>query len=369
MKIPPFAIERYYAEHEFAVPYMLSSSDCEAVSVQYLLDLASIETRESWKKLTLGYTESQGHPELRSLIADLYTTVEKENVIVAAPEECIFLTMHALLQAGDHIVTMFPAYQSLYEIANSIGCKVSKWEPENDHPWLFDLESLEKSLRPNTILVVVNFPHNPTGYLPSKDDFQQLAEILRDRGIHLFSDEIFRYLEYEPSDMLPSASDLYENAIVLGGLSKAFGMPGARIGWLASQNIDVIRQISTLKDYTTICNSAPSEVLGIMALQNKSVLVDSAVKRLIRNLEILDQFMASHIDQFKWHRPQAGPVCFTRLKGDQSAAEFCDTIVKNTGVLLVPANIFHFGDRHVRIGFGRENLPEVLNRFDAYLTR
>jgi aspartate/methionine/tyrosine aminotransferase len=367
VKIPSFALERYFAAHEFTARYLLSCSDCEALTMAELLDMADDECRDLWARLELRYTESQGHPVLREAIADIYANIEASNILVAAPEEAIFLLMHALLEAGDHVVVMAPAYQSLHEVARSIGCAVDRWAPDENRGWYFDIASLEERLRPDTRLVVVNFPHNPTGYVPSKKDFQALIELTRERGIYLLADEMYRFLEIDPDSRLPSACELYDNAVSLFGLSKSFGLPGLRIGWLASQNRDILTRVLALKDYTTICNSAPSEILAIAGIRNRTNIVDRQLARLHKNLSVLDGFFDDYADCFSWTRPLGSSVCFPRMLIPQETSTFCDELVNKAGIMLVPSKLFQFGERHVRIGFGRENLPEVISVFASYL--
>lgn len=178
---------------------------------------------------------------------------------------------------------------------------------------------------------------------------------------------MFRFLEVEQGATLPSGCELYEHAFSLFGLSKTFGLPGLRMGWIASQNHEVLERIVALKDYTTICHSAPSEILAIMALQNRSTIIGQQLHRLRKNITVLDSFFADYDDCFKWNRPVGSSICFPRLLIQQSASGFCEELVRETGIMLVPSSLFQFGDQHVRIGFGRENLPEVIERFSAYL--
>ncbi len=369
MEIAPFQLERYFAKYEFSARYLLSSSDCEAVSMADLLAKADQETSQLWEELKLGYTESWGHPLLREAIADLYTDIEAKDVLVVVPEEGIFLSMHAMLKPGDHVVCTYPGYQSLHEVARSIGCELSTWVPDERRGWRFDVEDLAKLMRKDTRLVVVNFPHNPTGYLPSREDFETLVDIVRDHGTYLFSDEMYRYLEVDENTRLPAACDIYPLAYSLSGLSKAFGIPGLRIGWIATRDQEGLNQVSRLKDYTTICSSAPSELLAIIALRNRSLILDDQHTRLLRNLAVLDTFFQDYHDFFSWNRPLGGSICFPRMTKVENTYEFCERLVQDTGIMLAPSRAFLFGDHHVRVGFGRENMPVVLERFEEHLDK
>ena len=367
MKIQPFELERYFARHEFSARYLLSSSDCESLSLLELLEVAHEENIELWIDLKLGYTESSGHPVLRQSISETYKGISADDVLVVVPEEGIFLFMHALLRPGDHIVCTFPGYQSLYEIARSIGCDVSYWEPDEEKGWDFDLDLLGGMLRPNTRLVVVNFPHNPTGFVPSPEQYTRLVDLVSGRGIHLLSDEMYRLLEINQESTLPAGCELYQYAHSLSGLSKSYGLPGLRIGWIATQDRELLARIAALKDYTTICASAPSEILAIFALANRESIVSGHRQRITRNLAILDGFFADYGDFLQWNKPLGGSIGFPRLLLRKGATEFCNALVEDTGIMLAPSSVFHYGDSHVRFGFGRENLPEVIDYFKEYL--
>jgi aspartate/methionine/tyrosine aminotransferase len=229
----PFALERYFARHEFGARHLLSASDCEPLGQAELLELADDGLRERWESLRLGYTESQGLPELRAAVAASYQSVQAEQVLIAAPEEAIFLLMNAVLERGDHVVCTFPGYQSLYQLALALGCEVSCWRPAEEHAWRFDPEDLARIVRPATRLIVWNFPHNPTGALPSPEDFDAVLRIAEASGAYCFSDEMYRLLELDQADRLPAAVDRLDRAVSLAGMSKVFGMAGVRIGWLA----------------------------------------------------------------------------------------------------------------------------------------
>ena len=237
MKIPPFLLERYFAQYEFSAQYLLSPSDCEPLTLQQVLDLACPDSRRLWDELWLGYTESQGLPALRQQIAKLYEGTSPEQILTLVPEEGIFIAMNVMLNPGEHVVTTFPGYQSLYQIAESLGCRVSRWQPRRENGYVhFDIDDLQNLLQNDTRLLVINFPHNPTGALPDRETYQQVIQLADRRGITLFSDEMYRGLEYNPQDRLPSACDLSENAISLSGVSKTYSLPGLRMGWLAARN-------------------------------------------------------------------------------------------------------------------------------------
>ncbi|MCP4900564.1 MAG: aminotransferase class I/II-fold pyridoxal phosphate-dependent enzyme [bacterium] len=369
MKIEPFSLERYFAKHEFSARYLLSCSDCEALTLAELLEMADEEAAALWQNLKLAYTESSGHPLLREAISGIYDGIRPDDTLVVVPEEGIFLLMNALLSPGDRIVCTYPAYQSLYEIARSLGCEVTTWEPNEENGWHFDPEQLGRLLKKPTKLVVVNFPHNPTGFVPTKDEYLEMVRLVEKSGAYLLSDEMYRLLELEPNTTLPAGCEVYERAMSLFGLSKSFGLPGLRLGWVASHDAEVLEQMASLKDYTTICGSAPSEILALIAVRNRKKIVAAQISRARRNLKHLEQFIGNHEDYFSLNWPRGGSICLARLLAAQDSMSFCEDLVEQAGIMLVPSRMFHFGDSHVRFGFGRESFPTVLDHFAEYLSR
>lgn len=369
MQIKPFKLERYFAKYEFSVKYLLSSSDCDGLVQKDLLSYADNETRSFWDNLTLGYTESLGLPLLRSEIAKLYKEFSQEDVLIITPEEGIFISLNSILQKGDHIICTFPGYQSLYEVAQSLGCEVTLWKPEEQDGWHFDPTFLERNIKPNTKLLIFNFPHNPTGYLPSIEEYRKMVEVAKSHNLYVFSDEMYRFLELSGSDRLPSGCELYDKAISLFGMSKTFGMAGVRIGWLVTKDKETYNRMAIFKDYTTICSSAPSEILSLIALRAKDKIVGNHLKRINRNLSLLDKFFSDHQDKFEWIRPKAGTICFPKLKTKTTSQEFCQKVVNEAGIMLLPSTVYDYDDRHFRVGFGRENMPEALSKLEEYLSK
>lgn len=367
MKIQPFKLERYFAKYEFSAPYLLSCSDCEALSLKEVLAMADENSLKLWNDLKLGYTESQGHPTLREEISKLYQTIQPEEVLVITPEEGIFIAMNNLLEKGDHIVTTFPGYQSLYEIANSLGCEVSKWIPKEENGWIFDIDDLKSLIKDNTKLIVINFPHNPTGATLQEQGLKEIIDIARQKDIVVFSDEMYRFLEHDQANRTSSACDLYENAISLFGMSKSFALAGLRIGWLTTKNSELLRKFAIYKDYTTICSSAPSEILAIIALRAKDKILKRNLSIIDGNLKILDEFFANHSKLFDWSRPKAGPIGFPKLKAEVDIADFCLDLVEKKGVMLLPSKVYDFESNNFRIGFARKNMPEALMKLEEYL--
>lgn len=366
MKINPFKLERYFAKYEFNTEYLLSSSDCESLSIADLLALED-GAEEKLQGLWLGYTESQGSPTLREEISHIYESISPDQVLVhAGAEEAIFTFMQAALEPGDHLIVHWPCYQSLFEIAASIGCQVSNWEARVENNWELDVDELKALIKPNTKAIVINTPHNPTGHLISSKTYQEIWQVASSRGIYLFCDEVYRESEHDPTDRLSAAGDLGELGVSLGVMSKSYGLAGLRIGWIATQDQGLYKKISHLKDYTTICSSAPSEFLSELAMRHRGKLAARNLEIILKNLKLLDNFFAHHTDQFDWIKPKAGPIAFPRLIG-HDVDTFCDQLVNQQGVMLLPGTVYDHPGNHFRIGFGRANMPEALARLEDFI--
>jgi aspartate/methionine/tyrosine aminotransferase len=365
VKVAPFRIEQYYARYEFTTRYMLSSSDCEARSIGELLELEP-DAHERLLGLRLGYTESAGAPELRDAIAGVYEAVSPDEVLVAScAEEAIFLLYHALLGPGDHAIVETPCYESALQLARSTGAEVDGWQRRSEDGWAHDVEALERLIRPSTRAIYVNQPHNPTGTLMRRDVYDRVVEIAREHDLVLFSDEVYRELEHDPADRLPAACEVYERAVSLGSISKTYGLPGLRIGWVVTRDAVLRESMRELKDYTTICASAPSERLTALALRNRDVLVRRNLGIVERNLPLLDDFIERHCGVLDWVRPSAGPIGFPRVSGLGDVDRLCERLAA-AGVLLLPGSVYD-QPAHVRMGFGRANLPEALAVLDRQL--
>lgn len=368
MQIAEFALERFFARWEFAVRHLLCASDVEGWRMADLLDLADEETSRMWRDLRLGYTEAPGHPLLRAEIASLYETIEPDDVLVfAGAEEAIFCLANVLLGPGDHAVVTWPGYQSLYEVGRAAGADVTLHELREADDWALDPDRLIASLQTNTRLVVVNAPHNPTGMLPTHDEWRQLTAALADRGIHLLSDEVYRFLELDDADRLVAGADAFGRGISLGVMSKSFALAGLRIGWLATRDREVLARCAAMKDYTTICSSAPAEILALIALRARDAVLARSRAIVATNLAILDRFFEVHADRLRWVRPRGGSIGFPRLLDPEPIDDVVARLVEREGVLLLPGSQFGVTGNHFRIGFGREDLPDAVAGFERFL--
>ena len=368
MNLPLFKLERFFAKYEFNTEFLLCSSDCEAIFIAELLALEP-EAAQKFQHVWLGYTESQGSPALRTEISKFYETVDPEHILVhTGAEEAIFIFMNTMFQSGDHVIVHSPGYQSLAEVARAAGCDVSLWLAREENNWALDLGELQYLLRSNTKAIVINIPHNPTGYLMSRADYEDVHKFAQEKNLLLFSDEVYRESEYNPAERLPAACDLGEYAVSLGVTSKTYGLAGLRMGWIATKNKKIYENMASLKDYTTICNSAPSEFLAEVGMRNRQKLTQRNLDIIKHNLAVIDDLFTRYADLFSWIHPKAGSMGFPRLlKGDIES--FCDDLVRKAGVLLLPGSMYDDSHNHFRLGLGRKNLPQAVERLEEYLSR
>ncbi len=370
MRIAEFRLERFFARYEFAVKHLLGSSDAETFDAHELLALADDESRALWRSIRLGYTETAGHPVLRARIAALYKGIAPDDVLVCSgAEEAIFIFSQAALGETDHAIVVWPAYQSLYETARAAGASVDLLRLRHQNGWAVDPDEVASLIRPNTKCLVLNAPHNPTGSLPDVPTLRALAALCEARGIRLVVDEVYRFAEIDEHDRLPAACEAARDGVSIGGLAEPFGLAGTRIGWIASHDRDLLARMVRVKDYLTICNAAPSELLAIACLSAASKVLARNRAIGLSNLALLDDFFARRRDRFAWVRPRAWLIGFPKLLGDERVDGFCDRLVRESGVMLVPESVFDHTGNHFRIGFGRSDMPQALALLEAFLDR
>lgn len=369
MNIAPFETEHFYAKYEFNTPYQLCNSDCETVSVGALLDMADMSL-EQFGLETMGYTESQGNPHLRELIAGAYGTLQPDDVmLLGTPVEGIYLTARALLEPGDEVVVLTPAYDALINLfEHVVGAEnVKRWtfHPTADS-WQLNLDDLRILLTERTKMIVVNFPHNPTGYLPSVTMQQELAQLVEERDLWLFYDEMYFGLVHSGTPPIPSMADVTKKAIVLSGLSKTYGLPGLRTGWLVVQDEAVRDHFMNWKFYTSICPPAPSEFLAVAAMRVWETLRDKNIAQVEQNLTLAESFFARWPDHFTWRRPMAGSTALVGYNVP-SVTAVSEQLAQEAGVLIHPGTTLGSDDQHMRMGFGRAAFGEALAKFEEWL--
>jgi aspartate/methionine/tyrosine aminotransferase len=372
--LPDFKLETYLSKWEFAARYHMTASDMQTLTIKELLALASPEDRAAFEDLPLSYVETYGTPPLRAAIAATYAGLQPDDILCfAGAEEGIFCAMHAILTRDDHAVVVTPNYQSAEEIPLSI-CPVTGVALRETENWRLDLGEMTAALRPNTRVVSINFPHNPTGKVIDRGTFDALTALCAERGIYLFSDEVYRGLERRPELQLPQAADSYAKGLSLGVMSKAYGLPGLRVGWIASRDRVLLSRMERIKHYLSICNAVPSEHLAVIALKARSRILDRNLALITANLRVMQDFFAEFPDLFDWQVPDGGCIAYPRYKGADGVENFCRKLVEETGIVLLPAGIYAStltptpSDRF-RIGFGRDYVPEGMAALRAWIRK
>ncbi|MGI9205498.1 MAG: aminotransferase class I/II-fold pyridoxal phosphate-dependent enzyme [Woeseiaceae bacterium] len=369
--LPDFRLETYFSRWEFTARYHMCASDMESMSVSELLETAGHDSA-GLADLRLGYTETFGAPSLREAIAATYDALDEQHILTfAGAEEGIFAAMQVLLSDSDHAVVITPNYQAAETVPGSI-CDVTGVALDAERNWALDLDAVKEALRPNTKIISINFPHNPTGKVIGRGTFDELIGIARERGIYVFSDEVYRLLERSNDVRLPQVADVYERGLSLNVMSKAYGLPGLRIGWIATRDRDVLSRMERAKHYLSICNSGPSEYLAEIALGCADKILARNRKIIEDNLALFATFFAENKALFDWDVPDGGCIAYPRFKGKEGVEAFCQDLVAQAGVLLLPASVYRSAlqetpDDRFRIGYGRANTAQCLQALRGYL--
>ncbi|MEI6727807.1 MAG: aminotransferase class I/II-fold pyridoxal phosphate-dependent enzyme [Actinomycetes bacterium] len=367
-----FRLEEYLGEWEFSARHYLTASDAQSVTLEELLAMGTEADREGFMAMPLSYIETWGTEDLREAVAGTYHNVDAGHVLAfAGAQEAMFWAMQELAGPGDHAVVTVPCYQSMETVTLATGADVSALLMRRENGWALDLDELRGLLRPNTTLVAVNYPNNPTGYVPDQATFRALVQLCDERGIRLFCDEVYRGVEVDRERTLPQAADLSQTALSLNVASKSYGLPGLRVGWLACRDRPLLERLEKRKHYTSICNPGPSEYLAAIALRNRERIWDRNRGIVAANRPLWEAFFARRPDLFDWEPPVGGCVCFPRYKGGD-VNDFARRLVMEEGVVVLPASVYYSElaeapADHFRVGLGRLGLEEGLAAFDRFL--
>ncbi len=368
-----FALETYFSTWEFSAKHHMTASDAQSVTMGELMAMAG-RSLDDLASLHLGYTETWGAPDLREAIADTYIKQSPKNILCfAGAEEGVYACMRVILNKDDHAIVVVPNYQAAETVPLAI-CEATGVPLLEDNDWRLDLDALKAALKPNTKLVSVCFPNNPTGAIPTHAEFAELVAFCREHDLYLFCDEVYRLLELNETKRLPQAADEYEKGISLNVMSKAYGLPGLRIGWIACQDLHLLQQLERYKHYLSICNSAPSERLAVVALGVKDTLLARVRNLMEGNIQALEAFFKKYDALFDWYRPDGGCIAYPKYKGRGGVESFCTDLVEESGVLLLPGSIYESEllptpENRFRVGFGRSGIEEGIKAFDDYLVR
>ena len=350
----------------------LSASECETMAVADLLRMADAEDAARWDGLRLSYTDPLGAPWLRETIAGRYAGIGTADLVCfAGAQEGLYAVLHALLPPGSHAIVVVPGYQSVETLALGLA-DVTGVALDAADGWSLDLDQVAAAVRPNTRVVCISFPNNPTGKLLEAGRYHALAALCRRHGIWLVSDEVYRLTERDPARRLPPAAEAYERGVSIGVLSKAYGLPGLRIGWVACRDAGLTGRIAAFRQYLSVCSAGPSEVLANIALKATEAVTGRNRALAGANLVLVQAMLARHPALFDWTVPEGGVVGYVRYGGAEGVERFVLRMAEEAGVLLLPAGVFRSdlaslpADRF-RIGFGHAAVPAGLATMEAAL--
>jgi len=361
MKLEPFALERWMTTYEMDVDYDIAESGIFPQTVQELLDMEPPEQREATLErllnLRLGYAEACGSHELRSHLAATYEHCGPENILVATGAiEANFLLFNVLLEPGDHVVAPYPAYQQLYSVPRALGCEVALWRIRPETGFRYDVDDLEKLITPRTRLIVVNSPHNPTGAMLSAGDLQRVYDLAESVGARILSDEAYRWLTMPGGEPLPPPMyNLGPAGISVGTLSKPFGLPGLRLGWLAAP-AEIRNQCWGMRNYVSLSPGKLNDALAVLGLRHRAAIIERNQAIVAANLTQAEAWFAEHEGLLSWTPPRAGLLALLRYNLDYPSLELANKLAEDYGVMLAPGSAFGF-EHHLRIGIGQT--PEV----------
>jgi aspartate/methionine/tyrosine aminotransferase len=292
--------------------------------------------------------------ELRSLLAATYRATGPDEVLVTTGAiEANFLLFNVLLDAGDHVVVVHPAYQQLESVPRAIGCEISRWRPREEGGFRFDVDDLAALVTPRTRLIVVNTPHNPTGAALTAEELRRVYALANAAGATLMVDEAYRWLDVPGQAPLPGpARDLGERAISVGTFSKPFGLPGLRIGWMAAP-ADLVARCWAMRDYVSLSPGKLNDALAVLALRHRDRLVERTRGIVARNLATAEAWFAEHRDLAEWTPPRGGLLALMRYRADVPSLELANRLAEEYGVMLAPGSAFGY-EGYLRIGIGQE---------------
>ncbi|HFR3521819.1 TPA: aminotransferase [Streptococcus suis] len=371
MKLPRFGVEEWLNVHENSAIYDIAGVSISSLTLEELFALSGTNPEDFYKKLQstkLNYGWIEGSPAFKKAVSQLYEHVAPEQILQTnGATGANLLVLYGLIEPGDHVISLYPTYQQLYDIPKSLGAEVDLWQIEEEHGWLPDLEKLRQLIRPNTKMICINNANNPTGAVMDRAYLEELAEIASEVGAYILSDEVYR--SFSGLDV-PSIIEVYDKGIAVNSLSKTYSLPGIRVGWVAAnhQVTDILRDY---RDYTMICAGVFDDLVAQLALTHYQEILERNRRILEENLAILDQWIENE-PLVSYIRPAVVSTSFVKIAVDMPMEDFCLQLLQEHGVLLVPGNRFD-REGYVRLGFaceqetlikGLEKLSQFLRRFD-----
>jgi len=361
MKLAVFRQEEFFEDYEFSCELMLALSGAEPMTAA---ELTEIVGERPGLGEEIGYTPSSGFPELRDAIAALNPPAERDNVMVTVGAiEALLILHNLLLEPGDEVVCLWPAYQPLYELARGAGGEVRFVELRQDDGFAIDLGAIEDAVGPRTTVVLLNVPHNPTGQTIPPQDLRELARRLAPLGVTLIVDEVFREMR---SDHPESSWDGQDNLVVVGSMSKSYALPGLRVGWLVA-NPELVVKARQFRKYTSLNPGSRDQLWAFAALQHREQVLGRTWALTEDGAELATRWLAERDEDFELVTPPAGGLFFPRLLRDTPTLDFCAKLVHETGVLLAPGSVCYESEGFLRLGVATPQLAAGLDRLGEWL--
>jgi aspartate/methionine/tyrosine aminotransferase len=363
MRFPRFDMERMQSQWEHKVKYDLSESGVEALELQEI-------TRDpkELQKTKLGYAEGVGREATRALVAGIHPGHEADEVMITTgTSEANFLALASLINTGDEVVVVMPNYMQVHGLATGLGARVREVWLREERAWTIDLDALAAAVNSRTRVICVCQPNNPTGQVLSQAEIQSIVRIADQHGAWILSDEVYRGAERSAEESA-SFSGRGERILVTGGLSKVYGLPGLRVGWIVGTRERIAAAVE-IKDYTTIAPATLSETLAEIALERRKQLLERARFLINERWPLLEDWAAGHSRVLHWTPPAAGAICFFSYQYPIDSMQLVDRLIREYSTMIVPGIQFR-AERHLRIGFGMPSrvLHSGLAAIDRLLT-
>lgn len=366
MEIAPALLEDWLRDYYFNCEIDISCSGVENLTFEQLRKLIGLSQQEL-DAVVFNDSPSCGSPRLRRAIAERWGDGDPARVMAThGSSEALFLIMNTLLRPGDEVVVLDPCYHSLNNLAESTGCRLKTWRLDFGRKFVPDVDEVKRLISPQTRMVVVNFPHNPTGATLTAEQQAELVEAVASVGAYLVWDAAFGELTYD-APPLADPGTMYERTITIGTLSKAYGLPGLRVGWCLSSP-ELLARFVNLRDYTTLYLSPLVETIAERAVENGDLILQPRLEQARRNLALLERWVEEHEGLVEWARPRGGVTTFLRFPLIDDVEAFCHRLMQSHRVLVVPGSCFKSPD-YVRLGFGgpTSELVEGLSRLSKLL--
>ena len=363
MKIEPFGLERWMTTYETHAKCDIAESGILPLSTDELLSLLPAGERDAaldhLLHLHLGYSEARGSAELRRLLAETYVGCDPDMILVTTGAiEANFLLFNILLAAGDHVIAPYPAYQQLYSVPRALGCDVSLWKVGPDSDYRYDVQALEKLLTPKTRLIVVNTPHNPSGAMLAEEDLRRVHALAESLRAMVLCDEAYRWLTIPGgASLAPPIFNLGPRGISVGTVSKPFGLPGLRIGWIAAPR-EIVAACWEMRDYVSLSPGKLNDALACLAIRHREKIIERNAGIIEPNLSRMRAWIAGHEGLLSWREPRGGLLALLRYELDIPSLELANRLAEEYSVMLAPGSVFGY-EHHLRIGMGQR--PSVFS--------